>query len=49
MTVKGKSIYHCSGADKGKKFATYKSPEKAKEVHRAIMVNKKKRLLDYGK
>lgn len=42
MTVKGKSIYHCSGSDKGKKYRTYSSPAKAKQAHRAIMANKKK-------
>lgn len=40
MTVKGKSIYHCSGSDKGKKMATYSSNAKAKEVHKAIMWRK---------
>jgi len=40
MTVKGKSIYHCSGKDKGKKYRTYSSHAKAMEVHRAIQANK---------
>lgn len=42
MTVKGKSIYHCSGKNKGKKYRTYESAAKAKQVHRAIQANKNK-------
>lgn len=40
MTVKGKSIIHCSGKDKGKTFKTYSSHKKAIKVHRAIMAKK---------
>jgi len=40
MTVKGKSIYHCHGSRKGKKFRTYSSHAKAQQVHRAIMAKK---------
>ena len=43
MTVKGKSIYHCHGKDKGKKVATYKSEATAKRVHKAIMAKKRGR------
>ena len=43
MTVKGKSIYHCSGKDKGKKVATYKSAKVAKKVHGMIMAKKRGR------
>lgn len=43
MTIKGRSIYHCSGSNKGKKYRTYSSAKKAKKVHRAIMANRKKR------
>lgn len=41
MTVRGKTIYHCHGKDKGKKLATYKDEGTAKRVHRAIMAKKK--------
>jgi len=43
MTVKGRTIYHCHGKDKGKKLATYKSAKTAKKVHRMIMAKKKGR------
>jgi hypothetical protein len=41
MTVKGKTIYHCHGKDKGKKLATYKTEKVAKAIHRKIMAKKK--------
>ena len=41
--LKGKSIYHCSGSDKGKKYRTYKSRKKALAAHRAIMASKARR------
>lgn len=37
--VKGKSIYHCHGKDKGKKMQSYGSHDKAMAAHRAIMAN----------
>ena len=39
---KGKIIYHCHGASKGKKLRTYKTVAKAKAAHRAIMAKKQK-------
>jgi hypothetical protein len=39
---RGKTILHCHGKNKGKKFRTYSSVAKAKKAHRAIMANKKK-------
>jgi len=42
MTVRGKSIVHCHGKNKGKVYRTYKSKAKARAAHRAIMANKKK-------
>lgn len=36
---KGKTIYHCHGKKKGKKFHTYKSVKVAKSVHKAIMAS----------
>ena len=39
---KGKTIYHCHGKEKGKKYRTYSSVEKAKKAHRAIMAHKGK-------
>jgi len=35
--IRGRTLYHCHGSDKGKKIATYESHAKALEVHRAIM------------
>lgn len=43
MTVKGRTIYHCHGKNKGKKLHTYKSKSAALRAHRAIMASKKKR------
>jgi len=43
MTVKGRTIYHCHGKDKGKKLATYKNAKTAKKVHRMIMAKRKGR------
>jgi len=40
---KGKTLYHCHGAKKGKKLHTYKSVGKAKAAHRAIMAKKKRK------
>ena len=42
---KGKTIYHCHGRKKGKKFRTYASVAKAKRAHQAIAItrNKKKK------
>jgi len=37
--VKGKSIYHCHGKDKGKKMRSYGSHDKALAAHRAIMAD----------
>ena len=42
MSVKGKTIYHCHGKDKGKKLATYKTSKVAKKIHSMIMASKKK-------
>lgn len=33
---KGRTLYHCHGASKGKKIRTYSSVEKAKRAHRAM-------------
>jgi hypothetical protein len=33
---KGRSIYHCHGKDKGKKYRTYSSEKRAKRAHRAM-------------
>lgn len=41
MTVRGKTIYHCHGKAKGRKFRTYKSAAQAKRVHRAIQAKKR--------
>ena len=41
--VKGKSIYHCKGKDKGKKYKEYESKKKALKVHRAILANRRKK------
>jgi hypothetical protein len=41
MTVRGKSLYHCHGRDKGKKIRTYKTRAKAQAAHRAIMAKRK--------
>jgi len=38
---KGRTIYHCHGARKGKKLRTYGSVAKAKAAHRAIMARKR--------
>lgn len=43
MTVKGRTLYHCHGKDKGKKIRTYKSHAKAVSVHRAIMAKRKRK------
>lgn len=40
---RGRTIYHCHGAKKGKKLRTYGSVGKAKRAHRAIMAGGKKR------
>jgi len=40
---KGKTIFHCHGAKKGKKLRTYATVAKAKAVHRAIMSKKRKK------
>jgi hypothetical protein len=41
MTVKGKTVKHCHGKDKGKTIKTHKTPAAAVRQHRAIMANKK--------
>lgn len=41
MTVSGKSIIHCKGKDKGKKYKTYSSHRKALQVHRAIKASQR--------
>lgn len=38
--IRGKTLYHCHGKEKGKKIATYSSHAKALSVHRAIMAAK---------
>lgn len=43
MSVKGKSVVHCHGKDKGKKIATLGSHEEALAMHRAIQANKKRK------
>lgn len=40
---KGKTIYHCHGKKKGKKYRTYKTVGQAESVHRAIMTNENQR------
>lgn len=40
MTVKGKTLYHCHGEDKGKPIHTFASHGKAMAAHRAIMASK---------
>lgn len=40
---KGKTLYHCHGANKGKKIRTYKTVEAAKAAHRGMMKRKRKR------
>lgn len=39
---RGRTIYHCHGKSKGKKYRTYSSTAKAKRAHRAIMAKRKK-------
>lgn len=41
--IKGRSIVHCHGRDKGKVLRTYRSHAAAVRAHRAIMASKKKR------
>jgi len=43
MSVRGKSVVHCSGKNKGKIIKTHKSRAAAVRQHKAIMANKKKR------
>lgn len=38
--IRGKTLVHCRGKDKGKKIATYSSRKKALSVHKAIMRSK---------
>lgn len=40
MVVRGKTVYHCHGADAGKPIATLESHAKALAMHRAIMASK---------
>ena len=40
MTVRGRTIYHCHGKKKGKRFRTYKTAGQAHRVHRAIQAKK---------
>jgi hypothetical protein len=42
MTVKGRTIYHCRGKNKGKKMATYKTAKVARAIHRKIMAKRGK-------
>jgi len=42
MTVKGRAIFHCHGAKKGKLFRKYSSAKKARAAHRAMMAKRKK-------
>lgn len=37
--IRGKSIYHCHGKEKGKIYRTYETHAKAVAAHKAIMVN----------
>jgi hypothetical protein len=38
---KGRTVYHCHGASKGKKIRTYASVAKAKRAHSAMSRRKK--------
>jgi len=40
---KGKTIYHCHGKSKGKKYRTYSSVAKAKRAHKAMAIHRKKK------
>lgn len=42
MTVKGRTVVHCHGKDKGKPIKTHATAAKAHAQHRAIQANKKK-------
>ena len=43
MTVKGRTVYHCHGKDKGKVIKRHKTRAKALRHHRAIQANKRRR------
>jgi hypothetical protein len=43
MTVKGKTVVHCHGKNKGKPIKKHKSKAAAKRHHRAIQANKRRR------
>lgn len=43
MTVKGKTVRHCHGKEKGKIISKHKSHAAAVKKHKAIMANKKKK------
>lgn len=38
--IRGKTLYHCHGKEKGKKLWTYESHAAALRAHRAIMAKK---------
>ena len=41
--IRGKTLYHCHGKNRGKKIMTYKSKAKAQAAHKAIMAKRKKK------
>jgi len=41
MSVKGKTVKHCRGKDKGKTIKKHKTAAKARAQHKAIMAKKK--------
>lgn len=41
--LRGKTIYHCHGKRRGKKYRTYASRTKALRAHRAIMASKSRK------
>jgi len=43
MSVRGRSVVHCSGKNKGKVIKTHSTRAKALAQHRAIMANKKRK------
>lgn len=38
--LRGRTIYHCHGSDRGKKYRTYGSRSKAKAAHRAMFIKR---------
>lgn len=43
MTVKGRTVRHCRGKDKGKKIKSHKTRAAALRHHRAIMASKRRK------